>query len=324
MHRQVRENLAKASGQSDLVVAVFLDVRGFSSFARMAESSEAALFLRSMYSTILDEFPDTAFFKLTGDGLMLILHYDESNLTAVVNGAVRRAIDLVENFPEITSGDPMINFEVPGALGVGLARGAATRLGTGDLVLDYSGRPLNLAARLMDLARPAGVVFSDNLGHALLEDELAGQFKEDAVYVKGISEDSPMTVHFLASHTIVPPSAKRPFNRFETRTVKRSSYKVGDLESMGNFLLRLPEKPEPVESLRATIDVPRATSLGRKDPTISRQMGRSIEYHEIGGKPFARINCEKLFADLIEGRAKRTWDVGISVEYQVAEGTPPV
>ena len=37
------------------MVVVFLDVRGFSSFAKLAESSEAALFLRSIYIKILDD-----------------------------------------------------------------------------------------------------------------------------------------------------------------------------------------------------------------------------------------------------------------------------
>ena len=53
MHRELKGLLPSAKGESRLVVVVFLDVRGFSSFAKIAESSEAALFLRSMYVKIL-------------------------------------------------------------------------------------------------------------------------------------------------------------------------------------------------------------------------------------------------------------------------------
>ena len=66
---------------------------------------------------------------------------------------------LVEAFGQITANDFMINFPVPQRLGVGVARGTATRLASGGQVLDYTGRCLNLAARLMDKARPYGVVF---------------------------------------------------------------------------------------------------------------------------------------------------------------------
>ena len=56
MHRALKSLLPRAKGESRLVVVVFLDVRGFSSFAKMAESSEAALLLRSIYIRILDDY----------------------------------------------------------------------------------------------------------------------------------------------------------------------------------------------------------------------------------------------------------------------------
>ena len=50
----------------------------------------------------------------------------------------------------------MITFELPPDIGIGVARGSATRISTQDGILDYSGRPLNLAARLVNFARPRG------------------------------------------------------------------------------------------------------------------------------------------------------------------------
>jgi class 3 adenylate cyclase len=186
MHRQLKDLLHRAKGESHLVIVVFLDVRGFSAW--MSESSEAALFLRSAYTRILDEyFPTAAFFKPTGDGLMIILDYDDDNLQDVVQGAVQASIRLVDEFPDITSGDPMVNFETPGELGIGIARGAATSLISEGKYLDYSGRPLNLAARLMDLARPSGVVFSANFGYELLDEAAAKAIQARSSLRKGIS-----------------------------------------------------------------------------------------------------------------------------------------
>ena len=103
------------------MVVVFLDVRGFSSFAKLAESSEAALFLRSIYIKILDDyFPSATFFKPTGDGLLIILDYDENNLVDIVNLAVRSSLELVRNFADLTLHDPMVNFDVPNPVGIGL------------------------------------------------------------------------------------------------------------------------------------------------------------------------------------------------------------
>jgi len=66
------------------VVVLFLDVRGFSSFAGSAESVEAALFLKKMYLRVLtDYFVDPDFFKPTGDGLMLVYVHDEATLQPV-------------------------------------------------------------------------------------------------------------------------------------------------------------------------------------------------------------------------------------------------
>ena len=180
----------------------------------MAESSESAVFLKSVYTSILDDFFDGAsFFKPTGDGLLIVLDYEEDTLKEVVERAVQKSVNLVQAFPTICSEDPMVNFEVPAELGVGLARGAATRLRSGDTTLDYSGRPLNLAARLMDVARPSGVVFSDSLGIELLGPDLAERFNPDEIYVKGLAEDIPMRVHYLADRTVIADSYKRPLRK---------------------------------------------------------------------------------------------------------------
>jgi hypothetical protein len=63
------------------VVAILLDIRGFSNFAERGGSFDTAYYLRSIYTTILrGRFPDRDFFKPTGDGMMLIHHLPRTRL----------------------------------------------------------------------------------------------------------------------------------------------------------------------------------------------------------------------------------------------------
>jgi class 3 adenylate cyclase len=125
-------------------------------------------------------------------GLMVIGKLKDE--VAAIQDAIRlkiaRAIELVAAFPTITEDDVMINFEVPKHLGIGVARGSATPANQQKrTVLDYSGRCLNLAARLMDLARPAGRRPHDQHAGALLGPEIIAKLHAEDVYVKGIAEE---------------------------------------------------------------------------------------------------------------------------------------
>jgi class 3 adenylate cyclase len=69
-------------------------------------------------------------------------------------------------------------------LGIGIAAGSASRLIAGDTTFDYTGRPLNVASRLMDIARPAGVVLEETLDFEALSDETQELFARDQVFLK--------------------------------------------------------------------------------------------------------------------------------------------
>jgi class 3 adenylate cyclase len=319
MHRMLRQLLSHARGESRLAVVVFVDVRGFSSFARLAESSEAALFLRSAYVQILDEyFPEASFFKPTGDGLLIVLDYDDDTLRTVVRGAVKQSVALVRKFPKITQGDPMVNFAVPQHVGVGLARGAATALVSEDSVLDYSGRPLNLAARLMDLARPEGVVFSDGLGVGLLTPSQQKQFKKSSVYVKGIAEDEPLTCYALNELVRIPEHNLYPLNKYVWKTLRKETRTFKVLSERGTYLHRLPEEPAQKNDLRVHVEYPKVTASGRRvTENLLTNRRYSAEYIERAGERFARVNYGPILKALTDAHVKSTWEVGITIEYAV-------
>jgi class 3 adenylate cyclase len=316
MHRELKKLLAHAKGESHLVVVVFLDIRGFSSFAKIAESSEAALFLRSIYVKILDEyFPAASFFKPTGDGLLIVLDYDDTSLSDVVNGAVRESVRLINEFPTLTSDDPMVNFEVPAGLGIGISRGAATALISDDKILDYSGRPLNLASRLMDLARPRGVVYSSSLDGGVINNEIADKFSEEQVYIKGIAEDTPMDVYILAETVQLAPVNKRPLNKYEWKTLPDDEISFKKLQERGSYLHILPVEPALIDDIRVHVRRPKTTATGRRHRTM-----RTISTYEAAfvtrrGNYYAQVYYPAITAELARDGVKDTWPIIITVEY---------
>jgi class 3 adenylate cyclase len=171
MHREFKELLKDATGMSEYVIAVNLDIRGFSSFSKKVESPDVAVFIKKVYLKLLDGyFPNASFFKPTGDGLLLTIPYNESNLQANVRQTIDSSLEITKTFCTFCENDPMITFETPKKIGIGLSRGTACCLISQDKIMDYSGRVLNLASRLMDVARPSGIVFDAVFGEGLLSD----------------------------------------------------------------------------------------------------------------------------------------------------------
>jgi len=84
MHRTFRKLLESAIGISEFIIAVNLDIRGFSSFSKEVESPSVAMFIKKVYMKLIDTyFSDASFFKSTGDGLLMIIPYTEKNLLYV-------------------------------------------------------------------------------------------------------------------------------------------------------------------------------------------------------------------------------------------------
>jgi len=206
---QLRKLLGSAKGEPEFIIAAVLDIRGFSSFAMKVDSLQAAAYLRRVYTRIIDGYlQGSEFYKLTGDGLIVVFPCAE-NVEYLASTVLRSFIRLISDFPKLCKGDPLINFDVPKMLGVGLSRGAATKLVSGGITLDYSGRPLNAAAKLMDLARPSGLVFDDSYGADLIAKEMKPLFESTKVYLRGISEESLTRVHYTRGITKIPTSATR-------------------------------------------------------------------------------------------------------------------
>lgn len=320
MSNDLKELIRSATGRSERVVVVFLDVRGFTSFANFDESVNTAEFLKTVYVRILDDyFREPAFVKPTGDGLLILLRYhDDDSLKAVLELALRRSIELVEQFPTICDGAPMINFDVPSDLGIGIARGAATALVAGDTLIDYSGRPLNLAARLMDMARPSGVVCDGRLGIDLMEQGLQERFVRESVYVKGVSEEDPMAVYCLAGRTESPAQYRSPARELVRHAESPEVVAFSEFMERGlKFIHHLTMLPARTDDILVEVTWPASRKDGSKHPqlhqfeTLQASYLRKLQHH------YAQVDYGPLIEFLKGIGVKRSWNITTTVEYSV-------
>jgi class 3 adenylate cyclase len=316
MHRALQELMRTATGESSFVVAVNIDIRGFSSF--FSDSSQAAAFLSRAYTRILDEyFVDVSFFKPTGDGLLIVKNVTEESLTDVLKGFVAVSLRLESEFASICSNSALINFPTPPKVGIGLARGTATRLLSGDKTLDYSGLPLNLASRLMDLARPSGVVFDGSFGPDLLGEEFLAKFSKSRAYVKGIADLSPIDV-FTTDGIHIPDANRTPFGATlfaeETESITFRELKT----RAPHFMFTLKKRPADHASVRLEITFPATAKNGNKNPKIVRTRTiDAIEIIESGSGMRAKFDFAPIVSNLTTLGVKNPWMVSLGLAYSV-------
>src|SRR3990172_9388257 len=298
MHRQFRAALAEAQGTSQFVIVVVADIRDFSRFSLTRESPDVAMYIRRVYVRMIDEyFPDASFFKPTGDGLLLTVPYTDKTLVAVASATVDASLRCHSDFASLCKDDPMVNFPVPGAVGFGVARGTACCLKSGETVLDYSGHLLNLTSRLMDLARPSGVVIDGAFGLNLLDEGIRARFDSVKAYIRSVAEDAPKEVYFLKGYVQIPDSAKQPLRaqqwitQQETKTA--SEWRALTSEA-GHWRFALSSEPRSVELIKVVLQYPNP----RKKGTSFYVTFKAFEYLPDAGVPYVLLMLKELAGHL--------------------------
>jgi class 3 adenylate cyclase len=316
MHRRFKELLESADGVSEFIIAVNLDIRGFSSFSKGVESPDVAMFIKRVYKRLLDKyFPDASFFKPTGDGLLLTIPYNERTLQEVTRNTFDSCFKVLRDYGSFCKNDPMINFDIPKKIGIGLSRGTACRLVAKGKTLDYSGRVLNLASRLMDFARPTGIVFDAEFDIKLLSDRQKKLFWRDSIYIKGVAEREPIAIYYTNDLTVISPINKRPLAKIKwAKVVDIKSLK--QIKEVGpKFLYDL--KTEPANSREIELKVTHPViSKGRKLRGILNHFYfNGFEYFLELGKPVLRVDFDELAERLEESEVKDNWDIELNIIY---------
>jgi len=244
------------------------------------------MFIKRFYIKLLDlYFPRARFAKPTGDGLLFIFGYTEKTLRSVVEEILGSCLKCLEDFPTLFRDDDMINFETPGKIGFGITRGPACCLYSGRKTIDYSGHLLNLASRLMDLARPSGIVVDGQFLLSVIPEELRKKFIQDKVYIRSISEESPREIFYLKDVVEIPVSAKYPLKEDKwVREVKL--FTLRDLSKVpGTLVIRLPRKPVSPDKIRVEFGHP---SL--KLPGYSTTYTMKFTYSQDAQGPMVKVD----------------------------------
>jgi len=319
MGTELRKLLDNAKGTTEHVVAIVLDIRGFTPFCKEEESINVANFLKRVYIRIIDDyFPKASFYKPTGDGLLIVITYTPDSLKDTVINTVSNCLKLLENFKKLREGDDMIYFPTPDKVGIGISRGVACCITSGETIVDYSGRVINLASRLNDFARPSGIVFDSNLGLALLPKEIQELFLRDNVYVRGIAEDTPIAVHFTKQLTIIPSSRKEPLKEPEwsTKTYSDSFKALKETFSSGNVFYTL-ELGKPLDEKQIRIEISYATDTRGSTAFFLDTNSKGVQYVNRGVKHYVFV-AFSVMMEALDGKPKDDTIVRFEVNYPTA------
>ena len=318
MHQEFRELLKTAKGVQEFVIAVNIDIRGFSKFSMTVESPEVAIFIKKFYEEIIDNyFTDASFFKPMGDGLLIIISidpYTKENLIKIATKTIKTCLAILENFDSLYVNDPLINFKTPKHIGIGVARGSACRLISQGKILDYSGQVLNHASRLMNMARPSGIVFDINLGIDFLPNELTKLFsKKDGIYVRGIAEMEPIEVCYTKKYTQIPPSYTKPIDKttWKQKLIIRTLKEIKDAPS---FIYDLPNELTDPSQIAIKVTYPAVTNGKMQNGLVSYIYYDKFHYSlEPGRRPVLRVVYDKLIRHLEAYGIKDDWKIEIEI-----------
>ena len=200
-----------------------------------------------------------SFWKRLGDGMLILWDFNtvaDEQLKSGVKLAILEILGFVqEYFYKLVEerNDKLLPFDKLNVdLGIGLASGEAWKLdyGIGGQT-DYVGSPLNLAARLQDLARPNGIcIHAEFAPTYLIERRGAGEGQIKHLKVRGV-EDKLIPVWLsdnrtlwvrrprrpcdddfaqLGSEPMMPPYEERPAARANNHT--RRGIREADIESL--------------------------------------------------------------------------------------------
>jgi class 3 adenylate cyclase len=298
----LRERLENATGKPEHVIAVNLDIRGFSSFCERNESANVVTYIREACKNLIDRhFPQAPFIKMTGDGLLIVSPCEKGSLDEDANYALNACQKVHESFPSLVD-DPMVNIKKPQKIGIGLSRGAAFRIVANGGTLDYSGRVLNLASRLMNLARPSGIVFDcEFLNGITAPSDLEKTFSKSKVWLWGIAESDPIEIYYSKAYGTSVPAMYR--KRLDVRKwmTEEGSWSFENIESKAKNNLRivfiLDREPRDAGEIIVKVEYP-PDMASKLDSAGYVLPGEFFQYLFVGGEPKVAIRSGLLVGRL--------------------------
>ena len=276
------------------------------------------MYIKRVCLELIDNyFGAASFYKPTGDGLLVTIPYTASTLKKVASDTVKSSLKCHEEFAHICDNDPMVNFDVPTGIGIGIARGTACCLKSKDLILDYSGHILNLASRLMNLARPAGIVIDGNFTIGLLDNPDQKLFEKKGVYIRSIAEERPKTVHILKGAVDIPVEYLQPLTgeRWELITKKKTFKEWKELSRPPFYRIKLKKGLKRPDAIKVTIFSPAKTKGESNVGTRRYHLFTHFNYERIAGDPNVTVNLDKMVEYLKSLKITLNTEVELRIDY---------
>ena len=319
MDKEFQKLLEGAEGRSDYIIAVCVDIRDFTPFCKRVDSFLTGIYIKKVYLKIINGyFKDATFYKPAGDGLLIAIRCKEEDMKAIAKSTLDSCLRLVEDFGSLLHGEPMINFPTPEKIGIGITRGNACCLHSGGEILDYSGRTLNLASRLMDMARPSGIVLDGSFGLDLLSEKMKEQFSKEMVYVRGIAELSQIKVYCTKKYTLIPDAFKRPLKEPKWTTVKEKII-FGEFKALAGPSFDIDLRKRPLYKDKITV------RIRYENPKIEG-FTRCFDYYiheeevsllQIGKKSFIRLKHSSIVEEIEKDQVEDDAEIEILVIYPI-------
>ena len=176
---------------------------------------------------------------------------------------------------------------------------------------------MNLASRLMDLACPRGIVFDDGFGKGVIPDDIADRFTREQVYVRGVSPDTPVTVHYLKNATVIEEVNKRPLNEPQWDTVSTTTTLAVMFHS---DRYRLFLDAPPLDGKFQVVARHPTVASGRKHKSLwtTHDFTQHASLSTEAGRPYVVIDFDAVRVKLLDVGVKRPWTVHVAIQYRQA------
>lgn len=166
---------SQLSGVRTKVVALFSDIRGFSSWSETQPLDNVADLMKAQFERVIQICNDHhhSFHKFLGDGFVLLWEPDgELGLDHCLAHALDAAFHLHKKYWHLSKN---LVYAAPSGYGVGISIGDAMRIQPETFLkemneVDFVGYPLNCAARMQTLAAAYGTVVCSKTAQMLERD----------------------------------------------------------------------------------------------------------------------------------------------------------
>jgi class 3 adenylate cyclase len=189
--------LRPVGGSSNVqVITMFFDLRGSTRWANDVVDRDF-----NYVRTFIDELREWAWnqvstppngrpnlIKFLGDGFLFVWEIPDDSVTDNSNAVIELANNLRTNYQSWVNEEKFKNkfpWGVPIGIGLGVDVGPAIRLTFENGSDDYLGSPLNIAAKMQDLARPSGGGVIQAKVWKLLNESLRGKFPKEGMMKLG-------------------------------------------------------------------------------------------------------------------------------------------